>query len=52
MRYLAPALALTIIVSGYYSLSPQIQPSPRYETRTNHDPNGTGTFYMGRKSPR
>jgi len=49
MRYLAPALALTIIVFGSSSLSPQTQPSPRYETRTNHDPNGTGRFYMGRE---
>src|SRR6202790_501514 len=22
---------------------------PRYETRANHDPNGTGKFYMGRE---
>jgi ubiquinone/menaquinone biosynthesis C-methylase UbiE len=49
MRYLAPALALAVIVSGSYSRSSQTQPSPRYETRTNHDPNGTGTFYMGRE---
>ena len=49
MRYLAPALALTVIVFGSASLLSQTQPSPRYETRTNHDPNGTGTFYMGRE---
>lgn len=24
-------------------------PAPLYETRTNHDPNGTGKFYMGRE---
>src|SRR5215472_7959695 len=24
-------------------------PAPIYETRTNHDPNGTGKFYMGRE---
>jgi precorrin-6B methylase 2 len=25
------------------------QTRPRYETRTNHDPDGTGRFYMGRE---
>src|SRR5438128_4348463 len=25
------------------------EPKPRYETRTEHDPNGTGKFYMGRE---
>jgi ubiquinone/menaquinone biosynthesis C-methylase UbiE len=49
MRYLAPALALTLIVFGSYSVSSQTQPSARYETQANHDPNGTGTFYMGRE---
>ena len=24
-------------------------PKPRYETRTNHDPDGIGKFYMGRE---
>src|ERR1700733_6275997 len=24
-------------------------PPPRYETRTDHDPNGIGKFYMGRE---
>jgi ubiquinone/menaquinone biosynthesis C-methylase UbiE len=24
-------------------------PAPRYETRADHDPNGTGKFYMGRE---
>jgi ubiquinone/menaquinone biosynthesis C-methylase UbiE len=49
MRYLAPVLALTVLVCGSYSLSSQTQPSPRYEAHANHDPNGTGTFYMGRE---
>ncbi len=49
MRYLAPTLALTIIVLGSFPLAAQTSPSPRYETRANHDPDGTGTFYMGRE---
>jgi ubiquinone/menaquinone biosynthesis C-methylase UbiE len=31
------------------SLPAESQPSPRYETRVDHDPNGTGKFYMGRE---
>lgn len=49
MRYVAPALALTFLVFGSCSLSSQTQPSPRYQVHANHDPNGTGTFYMGRE---
>ena len=49
MRHFLPALALTVIVCGSLSLSSQTQSAPRYETRTSHDPNGTGTFYMGRE---
>ena len=26
-----------------------VEPAPRYETRQEHDPNGTGKFYMGRE---
>ena len=26
-----------------------VEPSPRYETRKDHDPNGIGKFYMGRE---
>src|SRR5207245_6931321 len=28
---------------------PSVEPAPRYETRKEHDPNGTGKFYMGRE---
>lgn len=49
MRYLVPALALALVVFGPHSLSSQTQSPQRYETRANHDPNGTGTFYMGRE---
>jgi ubiquinone/menaquinone biosynthesis C-methylase UbiE len=31
------------------SLLAQSAAPPRYETRAEHDPNGTGTFYMGRE---
>jgi ubiquinone/menaquinone biosynthesis C-methylase UbiE len=30
-------------------LTPNSQTRPLYETRANHDPNGTGKFYMGRE---
>ena len=44
MRFVfALTLALTPI------LSPADPPSPRYEHRKNHDPNGTGKFYLGRE---
>src|ERR1700759_2204362 len=49
MRFLAPVLALTVIVFGSCLASSQNLPSTRYETRAKHDPNGTGTFYMGRE---
>jgi protein-L-isoaspartate O-methyltransferase len=28
---------------------PELMPAPRYEYRTDHDPDGTGKFYMGRE---
>jgi ubiquinone/menaquinone biosynthesis C-methylase UbiE len=31
------------------SLAPDSRTLPLYETRTNHDPDGTGKFYMGRE---
>jgi hypothetical protein len=31
------------------SLAPDSPTQPLYETRANHDPNGTGKFYMGRE---
>jgi hypothetical protein len=49
MRHLAPALVFALIVSGSFAPSSWNQPSPRYETLINHDPNGTGTLYMGRE---
>lgn len=38
----APAVFLQI-------LAPASPTPPLYETRANHDPNGTGKFYMGRE---
>jgi protein-L-isoaspartate O-methyltransferase len=43
-----------IVVSLLVSLTawaqpPAAPPAERYETRTDHDPNGTGKFYMGRE---
>jgi ubiquinone/menaquinone biosynthesis C-methylase UbiE len=49
MRFLARAFALTVTILACFSLACQTQPSTRYETHSNHDPNGTGTFYMGRE---
>jgi hypothetical protein len=31
------------------SMAPDSRKQPLYETRVNHDPNGTGKFYMGRE---
>lgn len=38
------ALLLLVLLSGLAAGDP-----PRYETRRDHDPNGTGKFYMGRE---
>jgi protein-L-isoaspartate O-methyltransferase len=37
----APLLAVCVLLRA--------EPPPRYETRAEHDPNGTGKFYMGRE---
>jgi ubiquinone/menaquinone biosynthesis C-methylase UbiE len=42
MRWWTPILALMLA-------SPLLAQSPRYEFRHEHDPNGTGKFYMGRE---
>lgn len=50
-RTLASVFVAACVVAGPSYLSPQpaSQEPPRYETRANHDPNGTGKFYMGRE---
>jgi ubiquinone/menaquinone biosynthesis C-methylase UbiE len=45
-RLLSPALAL---LAGSVFAEPAPKPDPLYETRADHDPNGIGTFYMGRE---
>jgi ubiquinone/menaquinone biosynthesis C-methylase UbiE len=45
-------LALFLIATGVAADQPTkttISPVPRYEIRKEHDPNGTGKFYMGRE---
>ena len=39
-------LASLLLASSALTLHPQ---TPHYETRANHDPDGTGKFYMGRE---
>jgi tRNA A58 N-methylase Trm61 len=49
---LAFAIALILIAAGPSAAQPQSVDHPsqsRYETRANHDPDGTGRFYMGRE---
>jgi hypothetical protein len=45
-RLLPPAIAL---LAGSLCAAPAPKPDPLYETRADHDPNGIGTFYMGRE---
>jgi SAM-dependent methyltransferase len=45
-RLLSPALAL---LAGPVFGEPVPKPDPLYETREQHDPNGIGTFFMGRE---
>lgn len=49
MRALAATIALTLTVLVPCSVTAQTAAAPRYETRAIHDPDGTGTFYMGRE---
>jgi ubiquinone/menaquinone biosynthesis C-methylase UbiE len=47
-RTVAFALVAAFVMAGAQSPVPHSQ-MPRYETRANHDSNGTGKFYMGRE---
>ena len=49
MRALAATLALTLTGFVSCAVTAQTAAAPRYETRAIHDPDGTGTFYMGRE---
>ncbi|HLJ94459.1 MAG TPA: class I SAM-dependent methyltransferase [Gemmataceae bacterium] len=46
-------LFVCILTTGGMAISQETktpaEPSPRYETRKEHDPNGIGKFYMGRE---
>src|SRR5262249_34318690 len=48
-------LAFAAGLLSSYPIAAQAQPAvpapaaPLYETRANHDPNGTGKFYLGRE---
>ena len=46
---IAPLRIFSIQAVFAQSLAPDTRTPPLYETRANHDPNGTGKFYMGRE---
>jgi ubiquinone/menaquinone biosynthesis C-methylase UbiE len=43
------AIALLAAASAGLAAPPKLVTPPRYEQRDDHDPNGTGKFYMGRE---
>lgn len=45
-------LLLAALTTAAWTQEPQQHPPPLYETRADHDPNGTGKFYMGREIAR
>jgi ubiquinone/menaquinone biosynthesis C-methylase UbiE len=45
----ATLTAASLVAALATGLLLRAQTPPRYETRTDHDPNGTGKFYMGRE---
>lgn len=50
MKRLIWLLAAGLITAGNSApKAPASPPTPRYEIRKEHDPNGTGKFYMGRE---
>src|SRR5687768_6250369 len=53
MRLLAALLLAIPALSGFFGSGraegPAQDPHPGYETRTPHDPNGIGKFYLGRE---
>ena len=46
-REISPAVRIHPVIAQ--SQAPDSPTRPLYETRANHDPNGTGKFYMGRE---
>jgi ubiquinone/menaquinone biosynthesis C-methylase UbiE len=40
---------LLVLVLAGSAAEPELLPPPRYEYQTDHDPDGTGKFYMGRE---
>ncbi len=51
-RFFIPLVGFFLAVSiPLHSAEPEKKPAeqPKYETRKEHDPNGTGKFYMGRE---
>src|SRR5438445_12218668 len=45
----ALAVPLTALFAAEPPVNPELIPAPRYEYRTDHDPDGIGKFYMGRE---
>jgi len=51
LKFVSPALVMFVVASSF-AQKPQPKQDPpkdRYETKKDHDPNGTGKFYMGRE---
>lgn len=42
-------VVLSLLVGSLQAQAPGTKEKPRYELRKNHDPNGTGKFYLGRE---
>lgn len=50
MKFRTLGFALAAVVSATFVLpASEPAPAPRYEIRTDHDPDGIGKFYMGRE---
>jgi ubiquinone/menaquinone biosynthesis C-methylase UbiE len=50
MNHLTPAVLVAAFACGHaYSDEPPKREKPKYEFRPEHDPNGTGKFYLGRE---
>ncbi|MBA4065485.1 MAG: methyltransferase type 11 [Isosphaera sp.] len=43
------AVAAAVVCGNVAAAEPPKREPPRYETRKDHDPNGTGKFYLGRE---
>ncbi len=49
MRHFIPALLIFASPFAVHAQEPKDKPAERYEMRADHDPDGTGKFYLGRE---